>query len=56
MAWARIQSGRETIVTLKTVLLAVTAAAALLGAAIIAVPSTGGRDGTAPTVMIYRTR
>jgi hypothetical protein len=47
-------AGRR-LVTLKTVLLALTAAVALLGAAVIAVPSTGDH-GIVPSAMTYRTR
>ena len=38
--------------TLKTFLLAVTAAAAILGAAVVGVPSTSDKPGEAPRVIV----
>ena len=48
-------AARRRLVTLKTVLLALTAAVALLGAAVIAVPSTGDHS-IVPSATTYRTR
>jgi hypothetical protein len=49
---ARIWPAQETLMTLKTFLLAVTAAVAIFGAAIVSVPSTSDRLDRAEQVVV----